>query len=392
MIIVHQKWFVYLGLLAGLALWLGACNSLPWAPAAAPTPVPTVTNDGRVSAEGRLAPVRSVALSFQSNGELGELLVSEGDLVEQGAVLARLGKTEALQAALSQAKLEQLSAQQALDDLKEKATLARQEYGKALSEARAALNEAQHTLNNLDTDDFQEDLDERNLDVQEAKEELDDKKEELDKYQDLDPDNATRKNAQTDYDDALLDYNNAVYERDKLQNQLEQARADVALATARLEDAQREYDQRQAGPDPDDLALAETRVAAANAQVDAAQRALDNAELVAPWRGTVADLNDMDPGESVVAGRTVLTLADFSAWVVETRDLTELDVVAVEPGQAVRVIPDALPGLELGGTVESIDRVFTERSGDILYTVRIRLAEGDPRLRWGMTVEVVFAD
>jgi hypothetical protein len=77
---------------------------------------------------------------------------------------------------------------------------------------------------------------------------------------------------------------------------------------------------------------------------------------------------------------------------VETRDLTELDVVKVKPGQQVRVKPDALPELELTGTVESIDQIFTERIGDVLYTVHIRLNETDPRLRWGMTVNAVFED
>ena len=36
--------------------------------------------------------------------------------------------------------------------------------------------------------------------------------------------------------------------------------------------------------------------------------------------------------------------------------------------------------------------MFEEKRGDITYTVRIRINEPDPRLRWGMTVEVTFAE
>jgi hypothetical protein len=42
--------------------------------------------------------------------------------------------------------------------------------------------------------------------------------------------------------------------------------------------------------------------------------------------------------------------------------------------------------------VDSIADVFEERLGDITYAVRIKLDETDPRLRWGMTVEVTFME
>jgi multidrug resistance efflux pump len=94
----------------------------------------------------------------------------------------------------------------------------------------------------------------------------------------------------------------------------------------------------------------------------------------------------------VAAGTPVVTLADTSVWVVETTDLTELDVVRVAQGQQATVVPDALSELSLTGVVESMAAVPAERSGDVLYTVRIRLNESDPRLRWGMTVDVTLEE
>lgn len=391
MSILQNKRLWIVGLLVGAVLALGGCDSIPWAAAQAdPTPLPTITTNGVVSAEGRVIPLRSMKLGFQTGGELGDVLVSEGETVAQGDVLARLSKREPLEAELSQANMELLSAQQALDELHDTADLAREQALQDLVAARDALNQARTDLHELDTDEFQEELDDLNIAVQDAKEELDDAGEELDKFIDLDPDNVTRKDAQTAYDDALRAYDAAVYDRDEWQNQMDQAKAAVALAEARQAEAQRQYDNRAEGVDANSLSLAQARVDLAAAQVSAAQRALDNTELVAPFSGTVMDLNDLEPGEMVNPSQTVVTLADLSGWLVETRDLTELDVVSVKVGQEVTMTPDALPELELSGTVESIAQVFSERSGDVLFTVRIRLNERDVRLRWGMTVEVVF--
>jgi HlyD family secretion protein len=118
---------------------------------------------------------------------------------------------------------------------------------------------------------------------------------------------------------------------------------------------------------------------------------LDNIELVAPIPGTIVDL-DIKVGEQVSPGQPVVVLVDFSQWAVETDDLTEIEVPDISIGQPVTVTPDALPDLELTGTVESIKDIYEEKRGDITYTARIILDESDPRLRWGMTVVVVFEE
>jgi multidrug resistance efflux pump len=86
----------------------------------------------------------------------------------------------------------------------------------------------------------------------------------------------------------------------------------------------------------------------------------------------------------------VLLLADLNTLYVETSDLSETDVVKIKEGQEVEVVADALPEVTLKGTVERISDQFGTKGGDIVYTVRIRLSDPDPRLRWGMTVEVRF--
>jgi len=83
-------------------------------------------------------------------------------------------------------------------------------------------------------------------------------------------------------------------------------------------------------------------------------------------------------------------VADTSQWYIETSDLTELEVVDVAEGQNVSILADALPEVEMRGVVEEISQSFKSQGGDILYTVRIRVDDIDPRMRWGMTVEVTF--
>jgi HlyD family secretion protein len=69
-----------------------------------------------VNAAGRIEPARAVDLSFAAAGRVGEVLVSVGDAVEQGDVLARLDQRE-LQLRLDQAEAQLRQAQANYDRL-----------------------------------------------------------------------------------------------------------------------------------------------------------------------------------------------------------------------------------------------------------------------------------
>jgi HlyD family secretion protein len=83
-------------------------------------------------------------------------------------------------------------------------------------------------------------------------------------------------------------------------------------------------------------------------------------------------------------------VADFSNWLVKTTDVTEIDVVNLKEGQPVTVTFDALPELELKGSVLSIGQTYTQNQGDIVYEVTVLLTDTNPALRWGMTSAVKF--
>jgi HlyD family secretion protein len=84
----------------------------------------------------------------------------------------------------------------------------------------------------------------------------------------------------------------------------------------------------------------------------------------------------------------VAQLANFSAWQIETDDLTELGVVDIDAGSPVTISVDAIPELELTGQVASIKPIGENKRGDITYTVIVEPQQQDERLRWNMTTVV----
>jgi multidrug resistance efflux pump len=111
--------------------------------------------------------------------------------------------------------------------------------------------------------------------------------------------------------------------------------------------------------------------------------------VTAPFDGVVAELN-AKLGNSINAGEPAVTIADFSHWVVNTTDLTEIDVVSLKEEQPVTITLDALPDVKLKGTISSIGQTFSENQGDVVYEVTVMLSDPDPAMRWGMTAEVKF--
>jgi HlyD family secretion protein len=198
----------------------------------------------------------------------------------------------------------------------------------------------------------------------------------------------------------MLALSQARIQRDQIERNLNYAQGapdvrDVAKADARvvkakasLEDARRQYDRVKSGPDPRDLVLAQATLNNAQAQLLAAQSDLADLQLVAPFDGTVVD-NPFKVGEVAEAG-TFVVLGDLNIWQIQTTDLKEVDVVGIEPGDAVKVHFDAIPGLELDGKVNRIKGLGEDKQGDVLYTVIIDLSGNDPRLLWNMTARVNF--
>ena len=380
-----MKWTRVILVLVIPALLLAACGGQATPEPVQAEPLPAEA----VIAEGHLVPNEDLSLSFTVRGKVAEILVEEGQMVREGDVLIRLADREQAQAALAAAQLELTTAQQANDEFLRTEGLVRADAWQVYMDMQVARADAEREWEDLNLDNIDERIDDRKADVEDRKKDLDDARDEFDKYKDLDEENTSRKNAEDDLERAQEDYNESIRDLEEEIRERETVRATLDQALANEAEAKHQYELSLDGPNVEQLALLEARLNNAEAQVASAESNLSNYELKAPFDGEVMDIN-VSVNELVGPETLVVIMADTSQWYIETSDLTELEVVDVIEGQNVNILADALPEVEMSGVVEEISQSFKSQGGDILYTVRIRVDDVDPRMRWGMTVEVTF--
>jgi multidrug resistance efflux pump len=336
--------------LIGLSLLFTACSSAGNGPGAAtPEAIPTVIADSAIIAEGRLEPIHYAEIAFNASGVVSEVLVEEGAPVRKGDTLIRLGgESDATYAA---AQLEWVTAQKALNDLQNSS-------GTDLAQAVIDLKEAKEAYNKAD--DYLHYL-------QNSKKV---------------PQTETRSFLIQTWKGYEYRYKTKSFKGPAPEDWIIEAENDLALKKAELDEAQRTYDRLKDGIDKDQLAVLE-------AQLNAAKARLASLEVTAPFDGVVAEMN-AKVGSSINAGEVAVTVADFSSWIVNTTDLTEIDVVELGEGAKVTVTLDALPDVALKGEILSIGQTYTENQGDVVYEVTVLMTDTHPAMRWGMTAEVKF--
>lgn len=365
---------------------LSACANQP---TEAPESATTVIPSSAVIAEGKIKPARAVNLSFQVRGAVEEINVKIGDSVKKGDVLARLANASVAEAGLAAANLELLDARQALDALNRNGGANLAASWTAYMDAQRVRAEAERRWERLDVDNIEDRIEDAQTTVKDREEDLKDAQDEFDKYKDLSKDNSRRKTAEDDLEKAQEDYNEAVRKLEEITSERDSVRAALDAALAAEAEAEYQHEISTEGVNKDQLALAEARLENAKAQVAAAEANLSNYILTAPFDGVVMDVA-VEVGEQVGAESRAVSVADTSSWIIETTDITELEVVDIEVGQNVTFAADALPNLTMKGVVSEISQSSFIQGGDVIYTVRIEAQDVDPRVKWGMTVEVTF--
>jgi multidrug resistance efflux pump len=341
--------YKFLIALIGLSLLFTACsaggNSV-----ATPEVIPTVLADNSIIAEGRLEPVHYVDVAVNVSGVVNEVRVAEGEAVKKGEPIFRVG--DDLDQNYAAAQLELANAQKALNDLHD-------------------VSDADLAQTVIDLKQFKEDYADAVVYLNFLK---NSKKVPISEY--FVYYFTTKKGID-------IRYRRKDHKGPAPQAWLIAAENDVALKKAKVEKAQSTYDRmKDEGVDRDQLAVLEARLTAANAHVAAFL-------VTAPFDGIVTNLH-AKLGSSINAGEPAVTVADFSQWVVNTTDLTEIDVVHLAEGQPVTVTLDAFPGVTLNGTIQSIGQTYSQNQGDVVYKVTTVLSEAQPGMRWGMTAAVVF--
>src|SRR2546421_2296352 len=187
--------------------------------------------------------------------------------------------------------------------------------------------------------------------------------------------------------------------------QLAQAQANVQVSRAELHDAERSLARERLLSDSGfssqaSLDAAEARyervragIAAAEAAVEAAQVALENTVVRAPFDGTVLTKN-ADVGEvvaplaaSAFSKSAVVTVADLRSLQVEA-DVAESNLEAISPDQPCEIVLDAYPDVRYPGVVAKI--VPTADRAKATVQVKVAFRAYDARVLPEMSAKVHF--
>ena len=337
-----------------------------------------------VGATGKVSANQSAVLTFQTSGMVEIVNVALGDYVHDGELLTSLEQTSlTTQVILAQADL--VAAQQTLDDLLY-SEQARAMAQITLAQAQDALKDANYMLTvrqqgNRASQDTMDAARANLILAENAVDRAQAKYDSLSGRSENDPSRAL----------ALSNLVSARRNRDSVQRNLnwytghptetEQALldADVALAEAQLADAEREWDRLKNGPDPDDIAAAEVRVAAAEAS-------LRLSRIEAPFNGTITSV-EIKPGDQVNPGTLAFGLADLSRLLVDV-EVSEVDINRIQLGQPVSLNFDAALERVYQGEVIEIGMTGMDVQGVVNFEVTVELIDPDEKIKPGMTSAV----
>ncbi|GAP20877.1 efflux RND transporter periplasmic adaptor subunit [Leptolinea tardivitalis] len=336
-----------------------------------------------VGATGTVRAKQTAVLNWQTSGTVGSVLVKVGDNVVKDARLAELSQTSlSQQIILAQAEL--VTAKRDLENL-EKSSLASSQAEQTLAAAQKALDDAKDKRESKKfTKADKSVIDAAYANYILAKEALEDVEPDYEGTKYMAEDNPTRAAAVARYsaalqkrDTALANYNYAKSYPDEL----EQAEIDanLALAEAKVKDAQREYDRLKNGPDPEDIEAAKARVAATEAT-------LKMAYISAPFGGTITDV-ESKVGDQVSMTSTGFRIDDLSHLYADI-DITEVDINRVKVGQNATLTFDAIPDKTYNGKVTDVGEVGTSVQGVVNFTVTVEITDADEAVKPGMTSAV----
>lgn len=307
-----RRWVLgILILLAGMgALWWWGLRGSQ----ASATPQNTVTVvlgnvEAVVNAPGQVFPRYQSTIYTKSGGMVAQLLVRQGQEVEEGQVLLRFD-TNALQAQVAALRTQVAAAEASLRDL---------QSGSRSAEVRLA----------------QDGVKQAELEVAQAQQSL--------------------TLAQADYQLGAIPAQQVETARIALQ------RAQGNLQSARLRVAQTAQAQALA------LASARAQLEAARAQLRSLNTQIADAVVKSPMRGSLIELQ-VAQGQVVAAGSVIAQIADLSSWVVQNR-VAESDLPKLELGMPLTVVINALGDTEFEGKVIQIGQVLKFRDPLFYYQV-----------------------
>jgi HlyD family secretion protein len=379
---------------------------------------------GPLRASGTIESIE-VGVASEIAGRVSEVLVDEGQTVAAGEPVLRLdsrlleGQRRSAQtageAAFAAAQMELIAARQALDELYDNAPTARAQAQQALANARDTLDEAQrdYTYNQEGNRATSTTLKSAKAKLAVARERMDHAESVYEHAPGHLEDGGAKAEAYMAFVAARNEYNKALssynwytgHPTDIDQAQLE---ADVAVAQAQLDDAQRLLEDLRLGPDPESLELAQARLTLASAQFAAARAKadfdlesldlqLEKLLIRAPLDGVVLS-RTIEPGEVLAAGAPALSIGTLGQLTI-TVYLPEDRYGELSLGDEATVAVDSFPGVVFAAHVVRIaDKAeFTPRNVQTeegrrttVFAVELAVDDTSGRLKPGMPADVEF--
>ena len=334
---------------------------------------------------GKIEANKSVSVTPKVSGRVQEIMVDEGDYVQEGQVLFTIDQSDLLDqiATLeSQLKISDASVSSAQEGLRQadgggQVQTARLQLSTAVDNAQKSMDSAQEGVNNA------------NISIQTAKSSYDDM---ANKYEDYKQMYDAGIISKSDFDSIELGYTQAKngYEQAKIglttaQNQLEQAKLGYEQAKKSLEI----YDEKTA---VDNTASAQkgvdTAVASRNSVSVSLQQARDKlADTVvkAPCAGVVSAKN-IEVTNMVSAGSNPMTITD-TATVKVSVNISETLINSISVGDEVKVAVGSTSDEERVGTIKTITGVV-DNTGT--YPVEVEVNNTDGVLKPGMFASIRF--
>lgn len=328
---------------------------------------------------------QSATLSWQTTGVVGDVKVVLGQEVKANQVLAEI-KPDSLPQSYFLAEQELITATNALEDLYENAAEVAANAQAAVASARDALDAAEYrwAINQPGHRAAPEELEAAKARKLLAEEQLEKKQTQYDNaVGDL-----AKAQAQLALTNAINQYQQASWYLNWLQVgadeiEMEILDANLAVAVANLEAAERYYGKVKDGPDPDDIRLVEARIAAA-------QASLDTAFVTAPFDGVITGVEVIE-GDLVFPNTVAFRIDDLEHLRVDV-GVSEVDINQIQVGQPVILVFDAIQGEEYQGEVIEVSPVGILQQGLVSFQVSIRVKDADGAVRPGLTaaVQIIF--
>jgi RND family efflux transporter MFP subunit len=336
---------------------------------------------------GKVEANKSVNVTPKVSGRVQEILVDEGDVVQEGQVLFTIDQSDIqdqIDSLESQLKISEASVSSAEEALRQvqsggQVQTARLQLSTAVENAKKSMESAQEGVNNA------------NITIQTAKSSYDDMAKKYSDYKQMYDGGVITK---SDFDAIELGYTQA-------KNAYEQAQIGLTTSKNSYEQAKTAYEQAQqslsiydSDTTSDNTASAQKALETAKASRDSVNTSLQQAKdtladtvVKAPCAGVVSAKN-IEVTNMVSAGSAPIVITDNDTVTVDV-NISEALINKVAVGDSVNVYVSTVSDEAKVGKIKTVTGVV-DATGT--YPVKIEIANTDGTLKPGMTTSVKFVD